>query len=46
MIKKDLERIEKNIGTGGTYKNWIIILQGNHQEYVKNFLIAKNIMKE
>ena len=46
MIKILLWELKKNIGTGGTYKNGMIILQGNHQEYVKKFLIAKNIMKE
>jgi translation initiation factor 1 len=46
IIKTILKELKKNIGTGGTYKNGVIILQGNHQEYVKKFLIAKNIMKE
>ena len=46
MIKILLRELKKNIGTGGTYKNGIIILQGNHQEYVKEYLIDKNIIKE
>ncbi len=46
MIKTILKELKKNIGTGGTYKNGVIILQGNHQEYLKKFLIAKNIVKE
>ena len=45
MIKILLRELKKNIGTGGTYKNGIIILQGNHQEYVKEYLIDKNIIK-
>ena len=45
-IKIILLELKKNIGTGGTYKNGLIILQGNHQEYVKKFLIANDIMKE
>ena len=46
MIKIILRELKKDIGTGGTYKNGIIILQGNHQEYVKSYLMAKNIMKD
>ena len=46
MIKILLRELKKNIGTGGTYKNGIIILQGNHQEYVKEYLIDKNIIKK
>jgi translation initiation factor 1 len=46
MIKVLLRELKKNIGTGGTYKNGIVILQGNHQEYVKEYLLEKNIIKE
>ena len=46
MVKTILRDLKKNIGTGGTYKNGIIILQGNHQEYVKKYLINKNIIKK
>ena len=46
MIKILLRELKIKIGTGGTYKNGIIILQGNHQEYVKEYLIDKNIIKE
>ena len=46
MIKIILRELKKNIGTGGTYKNGIIILQGDHHEYVKKYLMAKDIMKE
>jgi translation initiation factor 1 len=46
MIKVLLRELKIKIGTGGTYKNGIIILQGNHQEYVKEYLIDKNIIKE
>jgi translation initiation factor 1 len=41
-----LRELKKNLGTGGTYKKRLIILQGNHQQYVKNYLINKNIIKE
>lgn len=46
MIKVLLRELKIKIGTGGTYKNGIIILQGNHQEYIKEYLIDKNIIKE
>ena len=46
MIKVLLRELKIKIGTGGTYKNGIIILQGNHQEYVKKYLMANDIMKE
>ena len=44
-VKPILQELKKNIGTGGTYKNGIIILQGNHLEYVKKYLVNKNIIK-
>lgn len=43
LILKDLK---KNLGTGGTYKDGLIILQGNHQQDVKKYLINKNIVKK
>jgi translation initiation factor 1 len=46
LIRSILRKLKKNNGTGGTYKNGIIILQGNHQEYVKKYLMANDIMKE
>jgi translation initiation factor 1 len=46
LIRSILRKLKKNIGTGGTYKNGIIILQGNHQEYIKKYLMANNIIKE
>ena len=46
LIRIILRELKENIGTGGTYKNGIIILQGNHQEYVKKYLMAKEVMKE
>ena len=46
LIRTILRELKKKIGTGGTYKNGIIILQGNHQEYVKKYLMANDIMKE
>ena len=46
LIRIILRELKKKIGTGGTYKNGLIILQGNHQEYVKKFIMANDIMKE
>ena len=46
LIRIILRELKKKIGTGGTYKNGLIILQGNHKEYVKKFLMANDIMKE
>jgi translation initiation factor 1 len=34
------------LGTGGTYKAGKIMLQGDHRESVKNFLITKGFKKE
>lgn len=34
------------LGTGGTYKAGKIILQGDHRDSVKNFLITKGFKKE
>lgn len=31
------------LGTGGTYKNHLVILQGDHRDAVKSMLIAKGI---
>jgi translation initiation factor 1 len=46
LIKTILRELKKKIGTGGTFKNGIIILQGNHQEYVKKYLMTNNMMIE
>ncbi|MGI0000550.1 MAG: stress response translation initiation inhibitor YciH [Nitrososphaeraceae archaeon] len=44
LIRTILRELKKKIGTGGTFKNGMIILQGNHQEYVKKYLMTNNIM--
>jgi translation initiation factor 1 len=38
--------LKTKLGTGGTYKGGQIILQGDHRESVKNFLIAKGFKQE
>jgi translation initiation factor 1 len=48
--RKDVQLITRELktklGTGGTYKAGRIILQGDHRESVKNFLIAKGFKEE
>ncbi|MBV9177014.1 MAG: stress response translation initiation inhibitor YciH [Nitrososphaeraceae archaeon] len=43
--RRDTELLTKElktkIGTGGTYKDGQIVLQGDHREYVKNLLLRK-----
>ena len=47
---KDIESITKEmktkIGTGGTCKDGQIILQGDHRDYVKKFLVNKGYDEE
>ena len=38
--------LKTKLGTGGTYKAGQIILQGDHRESVKNFLIVKGFKQE
>jgi translation initiation factor 1 len=48
--RKDVQLIARELkiklGTGGTYKAGKLILQGDHRESVKNFLITKGFKKE
>lgn len=48
--RKDVQLIARELkiklGTGGTYKAGKLILQGDHRESVKNFLIIKGFKKE
>ena len=43
--RNDVESLTKEmktkIGTGGTYKDGQIVLQGDHRQYVKDFLLRK-----
>jgi translation initiation factor 1 len=38
--------LKMKLGTGGTYKDGQIILQGDHRESVRNYLIAKGFKQE
>jgi translation initiation factor 1 len=40
------KELKTKLGTGGTYKAGQIILQGDHRESVKNFLISKGFKQE
>ena len=48
--KRDAQSLTKDlktkIGTGGTYKDDQIILQGDHREAVQQFLIDRGFIKE
>ncbi|MGD1834834.1 MAG: stress response translation initiation inhibitor YciH [Nitrososphaeraceae archaeon] len=44
ISKTILRELKKNIGTGGYYKNGLIILQGNHKDYVNKYLVDNNIL--
>ena len=48
--RKDVQLIARELkiklGTGGTYKAGKIMLQGDHRESVKKFLITKGFKKE
>jgi translation initiation factor 1 len=48
--RKDVQSIARELktklGTGGTYKDGQIILQGDHRESVKNLLIAKGFKQK
>jgi translation initiation factor 1 len=44
-LRKDVESLTRElkmkVGTGGTYKDGQIVLQGDHRDYVRNFLLEK-----
>ncbi|MDQ4074542.1 MAG: translation initiation factor [Thermoproteota archaeon] len=48
--KEQLETIahdlKKTIGTGGTTKNGVIILQGDHRSKITDFLLSRGISKD
>jgi translation initiation factor 1 len=48
--KNDAEALTKELkaemGTGGTYKNGQIILQGDHRDSVRQFLVKKGFSSE
>lgn len=40
------KELKTRLGKGGTYKNGLIILQGDHRNLVREILIAKGINEE
>jgi len=45
-VKSITKELKGKIGTGGTYKEGQIILQGDHRESVRDLLIEKGLNKE
>jgi len=45
-VQSIARELKTKLGTGGTYKGGQIILQGDHRESVKNFLLAKGFKQE
>ncbi|MBA3750003.1 MAG: translation initiation factor [Nitrosopumilus sp.] len=46
QITSTAHELKKSIGTGGTSKNGIIVLQGDHRSKVTDFLLSKGFQKE
>ena len=45
-VQSIARELKTKLGTGGTFKAAQIILQGDHRESVRNFLIAKGFKQE
>ena len=46
QIDSTAHELKKSIGTGGTSKNGIIVLQGDHRSKVTEFLLSKGFQKD
>jgi translation initiation factor 1 len=46
QIETTAHQLKKSIGTGGTSKNGVIVLQGDHRSKVTEFLISKGFQKD
>src|ERR671921_1957452 len=46
QIANTAHELKKSIGTGGTYKNGVIVLQGDHRSKVTDFLLSKGFDKD
>jgi translation initiation factor 1 len=46
QIETTAHQLKKSIGTGGTSKNGVIVLQGDHRSKVTEFLISKGFHKD
>jgi translation initiation factor 1 len=46
QIESTAHELKKTIGTGGTSKNGIIVLQGDHRSKVVDYLMSKGYEKD
>jgi translation initiation factor 1 len=46
QIETTAHQLKKSIGTGGTAKNGVIVLQGDHRTKVTEFLVSKGFQKD
>jgi translation initiation factor 1 len=46
QIESTAHELKKTIGTGGTSKNGIIVLQGDHRSKVMDYLVSKGYQKD
>lgn len=46
QIDTTAHELKKTIGTGGTSKNGVIVLQGDHRSKVMEFLLSKGFQED
>lgn len=46
QIESTAHELKKTIGTGGTSKNGVIVLQGDHRSKVMDYLLSKGFQKD
>lgn len=46
QIESTAHELKKTIGTGGTSKNGVIVLQGDHRSKVTDYLLSKGFQKD
>jgi translation initiation factor 1 len=46
QIEATAHELKKTIGTGGTSKNGVIVLQGDHRSKVMEFLLSKGFHED
>jgi translation initiation factor 1 len=46
QIETTAHELKKSIGTGGTSKNGVIVLQGDHRSKVMEFLLSKGYQED
>ncbi|MEO9296146.1 MAG: stress response translation initiation inhibitor YciH [Nitrososphaera sp.] len=45
-VKDITKKLKTRIGTGGTFKDGQVILQGDHRDAVKNMLVSMGFMED